>query len=194
MNKSETNTVNFFGPCAPRTRMRSMSPVRLGPVMKRNHARIIPGVFLLQQFKRGGQVGQQLFAPREDDVMRRQHGQRASARAAVRHQHAAGLRDERVAFGDADVAGFKFVNVVIFVRETNGQVKRVGQSSLSIRRDDSRRVSNFLRRKFCRSAAFNSSRLAAIENPPSTRRRFSGTTRVVRQNFRRLSAAIAARR
>ena len=25
--------VSFFGPCAPRTRMRSMSPVRLGPVM-----------------------------------------------------------------------------------------------------------------------------------------------------------------
>ena len=27
-------TVSFFGPCAPRTRMRSMSPVRLGPLMK----------------------------------------------------------------------------------------------------------------------------------------------------------------
>ena len=26
--------VSFFGPCAPSTRMRSMSPVRLGPVMK----------------------------------------------------------------------------------------------------------------------------------------------------------------
>ena len=25
--------VNFFGPCAPKTKMRSMSPVRLGPVM-----------------------------------------------------------------------------------------------------------------------------------------------------------------
>jgi len=33
---SETHAqriVSFFGPCAPRTRMRSMSPVRLGPVM-----------------------------------------------------------------------------------------------------------------------------------------------------------------
>lgn len=28
------NTVNRFGPCAPSTRMRSMSPVREGPVMK----------------------------------------------------------------------------------------------------------------------------------------------------------------
>ena len=27
-------TVSFFGPCAPRTRMRSMSPVRLGPVIR----------------------------------------------------------------------------------------------------------------------------------------------------------------
>ena len=27
------STVSFFGPCAPSTRMRSMSPVRLGPVM-----------------------------------------------------------------------------------------------------------------------------------------------------------------
>jgi len=25
--------VSFFGPCAPKTKMRSMSPVRLGPVM-----------------------------------------------------------------------------------------------------------------------------------------------------------------
>ena len=25
--------VSFFGPCAPSTRIRSMSPVRLGPVM-----------------------------------------------------------------------------------------------------------------------------------------------------------------
>ena len=29
-----SSTVSRFGPCAPRTRMRSMSPVRLGPVMK----------------------------------------------------------------------------------------------------------------------------------------------------------------
>ncbi len=90
-----------------------------------NHARIIAGVFLFQQFKRGGQIGHQLFAPRDDDMMRRQHGQRPSAGAAARHQHAAGLRDERVAFGDAGVAAFKLVNVIMFVRETNGQAKRV---------------------------------------------------------------------
>ena len=28
-----SSTVSLFGPCAPRTRIRSISPVRLGPVM-----------------------------------------------------------------------------------------------------------------------------------------------------------------
>jgi len=37
---------------------------------ERNHARIIRGVFLLQQFKRGGQSATSLLAPREHDVMR----------------------------------------------------------------------------------------------------------------------------
>ncbi len=35
---STSRTVNFFGPWAPRTRMRSMSPVLLGPVMKETNA------------------------------------------------------------------------------------------------------------------------------------------------------------
>ena len=58
--------------------------------------------------------------------MRREHGQRASACASICHQHAAGLRDERVAFGNARVATFEFVNVVIFIRETNRQSERDG--------------------------------------------------------------------
>lgn len=33
LGQAISNTVSRFGPCAPRTKMRSMSPVRLGPVM-----------------------------------------------------------------------------------------------------------------------------------------------------------------
>src|ERR1019366_5236894 len=61
-----------------------------------NHARKIRRVFLLQAGKRGGQVGHKLFSPRDDDVMRRQHGQRASGRAAPRHHHAPRVGDERI--------------------------------------------------------------------------------------------------
>src|SRR5208282_483181 len=32
--QGRSRTVSFFGPCAPSTRMRSMSPVRLGPLIK----------------------------------------------------------------------------------------------------------------------------------------------------------------
>src|SRR5271166_2559883 len=58
---------------------------------ERNEAGEIRRVFLLQQFKSGGQVGKQLFAPGDDDVMRRQDGYGASARAAAGNEDAASL-------------------------------------------------------------------------------------------------------
>ena len=80
---------------------------------------------MFQQIKRGGQICHQLPALRKDDMMWRQHGQSPSAGAAARHQHRAGLRDERITFGNAGIAPLKLVNVIIFVRETNGQAKCV---------------------------------------------------------------------
>ncbi len=91
-----------------------------------NHARIIAGVFLFQQIKRGGQVGHELFAPGEHDVVRRQHGQRASTRAAIGYQHAASLRNKRVTFADTDITRFEFVNIIALVRKANRQAKRSG--------------------------------------------------------------------
>ena len=95
-----------------------------GAGYERNHARKIRRVFLLQESKRGGQVGHKLFAARDDDVMRWQNGQRASAGAAAGHHHAAGLGDERVAFGDARVALLHFLNVVAPVGERHRQAER----------------------------------------------------------------------
>ncbi len=56
--------------------------------------------------------------------MRRQHGQRASARAAARHQHAAGLGDERVALADADGTLLQLDLVERRVRQQHAEGRR----------------------------------------------------------------------
>jgi hypothetical protein len=60
----------------------------------------------------GGQIGNHLASPRQHDVMRRQNGQRAAAGAGRRHQHAPGLRHQRLAFRQRGVAAFQVVHDV----------------------------------------------------------------------------------
>ena len=50
---------------------------------ERDHTRIIRGVFPTQQLEGVRQIAQELLAPGEDHVMRRQHGQRPPARARL---------------------------------------------------------------------------------------------------------------
>ena len=59
------------------------------------------------QLKRGSEIGDDLAAPGDDDVMRRQYGKGAASGARVGDQDASGLRDEGVAAGDGGVALFE---------------------------------------------------------------------------------------
>ena len=102
-----------------------MSPVRLGPVMNEIMLGKSGAYCLLQPGEGGGQIRHKLVPAGDDHVMRRQDGQRASAGAAAGHDHAAGLGDEHVAFGDAGVAFFQGLNVVALVREQGRQAERL---------------------------------------------------------------------
>ncbi len=64
-----------------------------------------------------------MIAPGKDDVVRRQDGQRAAARAAAGDKHAAGLGNQRVTFRDAGVAGLQRERVEGFVGVKDGQVQ-----------------------------------------------------------------------
>ena len=101
-----------------------MSPVRLGTGDERNHARVIRAVFRLQQRERRGQIGHKLFAPRQHDMMRRQHRKGAPARAAARDDHRAGLGDQGVAIADAHVASGQFALVERLIGEQHRQAQR----------------------------------------------------------------------
>jgi hypothetical protein len=63
-------------------------------------------VALLDEFVASGEIGEQLVAAGEDDVILRQHAEGAAATVAGGEEDAAALRDEGVALGDAGVAGF----------------------------------------------------------------------------------------
>lgn len=64
------------------------------------------------EFVAGGEVGEELIAAGEDDVVLWQHAEGSAAAAAGGEEDAAGLRDEGIALGDAGVAGFEFEAVV----------------------------------------------------------------------------------
>ena len=59
------------------------------------------------QLKGGSEIGDDLAAPGDDDVMRRQHGKGASPGARIGDEDAAGLRDESIAAGDRGIALFE---------------------------------------------------------------------------------------
>src|ERR1017187_3414690 len=82
---SKTKNRQFFRPMRAEDEDALDVAGAAGAGYERNHARKIRRVFLLQESKRGGQVGHKLFAARDDDVMRWQNGQRASAGAAAGH-------------------------------------------------------------------------------------------------------------
>lgn len=80
-----------------------------------------------------GEVRHDLGARGEHDVVRRQDGERPPARAQRGDEHAAGLRDERGAFGDADVGLLQFPGGVSVIgaqrREAERGDRHVGQAA-----------------------------------------------------------------
>ena len=98
--------VSFFGPCAPRIMMRSMSPVRQGAGDEGGEAGPCGAVALLDELVACGEIGEKLVAASEDDVVLRQHAEGAAATSAGGEEDPSGLGDEGVALGDAGVAGF----------------------------------------------------------------------------------------
>ena len=91
-----------------------------------NEAGEVLAVTGLEQLQGIGKIGDELAAAGEHDVMGREHGQRATASAARGEEHAAGLSDKRVAFGNAGIAGFQLADVVGGVGEAYSQSERAG--------------------------------------------------------------------
>src|SRR3979490_2142974 len=77
-------TVRIRGPWAPRTRIRSMSPVRLGPVINGAKLGLIFAVPRVEKVKCPGQIRHNLRSFGDYNVMGRQHRQSAPTRATRR--------------------------------------------------------------------------------------------------------------
>ena len=72
--------------------------------------------------------GDHLAALRDDDVVRRQHGERATAGALRGDEDAAGLRDEGIAAGDGGVALLEIGYGVAGLGEDSGQAELFGEA------------------------------------------------------------------
>ena len=74
---------------------------------------IVRFVLPVQMREPGWQVGEELFPAGKDDVVRRQYRKGPAPGAPARDEHTTGLCDERLAFGDARIAGCKLADIVI---------------------------------------------------------------------------------
>ena len=107
--------------------MRSMSPVRLGPVMNERKLGQLGAYRSPDQLVGRGEIGHELPAPRDDNVMRRQNGERAAPGTAATDHDAAGLGHQRVAAGDARVARFEIGDGVARIGDDRGQIQFRGE-------------------------------------------------------------------
>lgn len=94
---------------------------------ERNEAGIIGRVFFLQQSESFREIGDELIAAGQNDVMGWQDGKSASTRTAIGDKDASGLSDERVAFGDTGIAAFEVVDVVRFIGAANRKIQRASR-------------------------------------------------------------------
>ncbi len=98
-------------------------PSAARPRNKRNKTGIIGRVFLFQQGEGLWQIRQQLLASRQNNMMRREHGQRTTAGTAASHQNTPGLSHQRVAFGETSIATLQIRDFVTRVRLADRQTE-----------------------------------------------------------------------
>ena len=81
--------------------------------------------------ERNWQVSEELFPAGKNNMVRRQHRKGPAPGAPARDEHTTGLCDERLAFGDARIAGFKLPDIVFpigkYSRQTQGRASAIGQ-------------------------------------------------------------------
>ena len=96
-------TVILPGPWTPRTRICSISAVRLGPVIRTIELVTVGG--LRQEREELVEAGQDAVARDDRDVRRRQQRDQARFRGLGQHHQGAGVGEGVIGAGDADIDG-----------------------------------------------------------------------------------------